>query len=348
MTDKNSLLSFIARRHTVGREDVATSALSYILSHLKSARCALSDFLSDDGPRLQVAKAAPWGAEAVAAIPDLACFDEYDNLVALIESKFWASLTHHQPVTYWKRLPDDRPAVLLFLAPAYRIDSGGLWDELVGRLCRAGHELGNPERRENLVTASAKISERRLMLTSWDLLLGKLAQKAWEGRDCQASFEIAELKGLADDVTASENPRHDENLKKLIAKAVKRVEQCGWANTDGLTVGQGLGYYGRYLRLAGAFAWLGIDNETLKQNPGRPLLLTFQTYHGAPLSVDEVRDRLGALAKPGSGWRSKQIYVLIPLPDGTDTEATCNAIVAELVRISKLIDPDGPTYREAR
>ena len=38
MPDESSLLSFIARYHTYGREDVATDALSYILSHSHSAR----------------------------------------------------------------------------------------------------------------------------------------------------------------------------------------------------------------------------------------------------------------------------------------------------------------------
>ena len=179
---------------------------------------------------MPVARAKPWGADALGAIPDLACYDEDGKLVALIESKFWAGLTHHQPVTYWEKLPVDRPAVLLFLAPAWRISSGGLWDELVGHLRSAGHELGRADRRESLITASAKIGQRRLMLTSWDLLLDRLAQKAKDDCDNQASFEIAELQGLATDVTAAENPRHDENLKKLIADAVKRVEQSDWAN----------------------------------------------------------------------------------------------------------------------
>ena len=199
--------------------------------------------------------------------PDLACFDENDDLVALIESKFWAPLTRHQPVTYWEGISVDRPSVLLFLAPKYRIDRGYLWAELTDRLRVAGHELGPTEKRSCHVVASATVGERRLMLTSWDLLLDKLAKKTSDDRDSQASFEIAELQGLAADVTATENPRRDENLKKLIADAVKCVEESGWANTDGLTVGQGHEFYGRYLRLAGAFAWFGIDYKACDKCP---------------------------------------------------------------------------------
>lgn len=344
MPDESSLLSFIARRHTNSREDVATSALSFILSHSNSAKQALSDFLSDDGAPLPVAQAKPWGAGAVRAIPDLALFDENCDLVALIESKFWAGLTHHQPVTYWERLPCKRPAVLLFLAPAYRVEPGGLWDELVRRLKRAGHHLGPAERSESLVTAPAKDGRRRLMLTSWDSLLGEMAQRAKNDGDNRASCQIAELQGLATDTTASENPRRDENLKKLIAEAVKRVEQSGWANADGLTVGQGDEYYGRYLRLAGASAWLGIDYMAVKQMPEKPVWLAFYKDPKAAVTQETVRSRLGDLAEPGFVWGKDCPCVPIALPDGVDTESTCDAIVAEVERVAKLIDPDGPTY----
>ena len=157
MADNASLLSFIARRHTVGREDVATDALSFILSRSNSAKQALSDLLGDDRGPLQVAAARPWGADALGAIPDLACFDEDDNLIALIESKFWASLTHHQPVTYWERLPVDRPAVLLFLAPDFRIDSGSLWEQLSRSAAQRGPRIGpcrKPQKSNNGVSQS--------------------------------------------------------------------------------------------------------------------------------------------------------------------------------------------------
>ena len=346
MADNASLLSFIARRHTVGREDVATNALFFILSRSNSAKQALSELLGDKRGPLQVAAARPWGADALGAIPDLACFDDNDDLVALIESKFWAGLTHHQPVTYWERLPVDRPAVLLFLAPDYRIDSGSLWEELVNRLQDAGHKLGPAESRKSLKKASAKNGQQRLILTTWNLLLEKMAMRAKEDADDQACFEIAELQGLATDVTASENPRHDENLKKLIAEAVKRVERSDWANADGLRVGQGYEYYGRYLRLAGASALLGIDYKAAKQMPGKSVWLAFYDDPDAPVDQETVLTRLGGLPEPGFVWGSDYTCVPIALPDGVDTEATRDTVVAELERVAKLIDPDGPTYRK--
>jgi hypothetical protein len=348
MAEDNSLLGFIAQRHTSDLEDVATNALSFILSRWTAKR-ALADFLGDERGPLHIAKAEPWRPNAHGAVPDLACLDGDDNLVALIESKFWAQLTDHQPVTYWQGLPDDRPAVLLFLAPDYRIDQGSLWDELVGRLRDAGHELDPDVRDESRITAPAKVGQRRLMLTSWELLLDRMAQRTKKDGDTQACFEIAELRGLADSAIAGDKPTRDKNLKRLIADAVKRVEQSGWANTDGLQTGEGHDYYARYLRLADASAGLRIDYKA-KKRMDKPLWAWFYddpADRADHVSVEAVRSSLGSLAED-LDWLSGDVCVPIVLPAGADREVTLDAIVAKLERVAKLIDPNGPTYREAQ
>jgi len=135
------------------------------------------------------------------------------------------------------------------------------------------------------------------------------------------------------------------NLKQLMAEAVKRVEQSGWANTDGLAVGQGRGYYARYLRLAGASAGLLIDYEAVKQMPDRPLWLWFYGDPADSVSVEEIRNALGS--KAGIGLESYPgVCVPIGLPEGVDRSATLEAIVAELECIAEIIDPSGPTYGE--
>ena len=348
MTDNDSLLNYVAQRSITGIEDAATNALSFILSRSSSAMETLSDFLGDACGPLPIATASPWGADAHGAVPDLACFDGDGTVVALIESKFWAELTAHQPVTHWKRLPDDRPAVLLFLAPDYRIDQGSLWDDLVDRLRDAGQELGPADSKEGAVTAAAKVGQRRLMLTSWEWLLGKMAQKAREDGDARTCFEVAELQGLASSVIAGDRPTHDENLKRLIAEAVERVKQSGWASTDGLAAGTGHGYYARYLRLAGASAGLRIDYEIVKQMPDRPLWLWFYGDNAASVSVEEVRSALGSEARPGLESCPGDVCLPIALPGGADRRATLEAMLAELERVAEIIDPHGPTYGESR
>jgi len=357
MAEAKSLLSLIARGYAAGREDAATEALCFFLSRSDSARAAFSEFIGSSGGSLPIAS---FRTQLLVngAFPDMACFDDDDNHVAFVESKFWASLTSNQPVTYWKALPDDRPAVLLFLAPASRIariDKGWLWHELVERLCGDGHNLGPVDWRESerLVTALSSDGQRRLILTSWDLLLDRLAQRTVKDADFRACFEIAELRGLAFDGIKYDRPVKDENLRQLIAEAVKQLEESGWANTEGLAVGgAGGGYYARFLLLGGAAAGLRIDYKAVKQM-GKPLWLWFWDKSTNPrksVDFDDVREKLaalGELAEPGLEWLSSDSAISLPieLPAGADREATLHAIVAEVERIAKIIDPDGPTYR---
>ena len=275
MPQESTLLSFIAQRHTLGLEDVVTDALFFILSRSTSSKEALSEFLGDEHGPIPIARVQPWATDAHGAIPDPACLDEDGIPVALIESKFWAPLTYNQPVTYWQGLPADKRAVLLFLAPDYRVDQGDLGDELEVSLRDAGHELSPADRDHGLITARSKDDQRCLVLTTWELIFDRMAQRAKEDGDTQACFEIAELQGLAASAIEGDKPTRDENLKQLIVESVKHVEQSKWADTNGLSVGQGFDYYGRYLRLAGAFAWLGIDYRAVKQMQGKPLWLSF-------------------------------------------------------------------------
>ena len=88
MTDNDTLLSFIAQRHTSGLEDVATNALFFILSRSDPARSALSDFMGDERGPLPIAKAQTWAAVEHGAEPDMVCVDEDENRVAFVEAKF--------------------------------------------------------------------------------------------------------------------------------------------------------------------------------------------------------------------------------------------------------------------
>ena len=123
MTNEHTLLSFIARRYIAAREDAATDALGFILNRSEVARKALTDILHEQVPNiLPVATVKNQFSDADGGVPDVACFDAAGQVQAFIEAKFSAPLTHHQPNTYWQRLPPDRATALVFLAPADRLD----------------------------------------------------------------------------------------------------------------------------------------------------------------------------------------------------------------------------------
>ena len=349
MTDDQTLLGFIARWHNIGLEDAATDALYFILSRSKIALETLADFLGDGQSPLQIEDAQPWWAIEFGAVPDLACIDASGNVVALIESKFWASLTKHQPVTYWEALPADKPSALLFLAPDDRVNpdsQDSLWKELLKRLGRAGHELDISHLGCNLKTATGKEGHRRLVLASWSLLLDLVAQQVSAAGDQRTSFEIDQLRGLAETAIAGDHPRRDENLRTLVKEIVKRVEQSGWADTNGLLVGNGNDFFVRYLRLAEADAWLGMDRRITDQMPDKSLWLSFYPSSTPRVELDEVRSRLGNVDLQSFAWRPNEICIHIELPVGANQEKTLDAAVSRLVQIAKLIDPQGPTYAD--
>ena len=153
--------------------------------------------------------------------------------------------------------------------------------------------------------------------------------------------------GLAIDAIKDDDTARDVNLRRLIADAVKRVRESGWANTDGLNVGGSPGnHYARFFRLGGRITGLRIDYRAEKQMR-QPLWLWFwedTSDQHSSVGFDEVRDKLGASAEPGLEWLPKDVCIPIDLPAGAGREARLDALVGELKRIAKIIDPYVPTY----
>lgn len=113
-------------------------------------------------------------------------------------------------------------------------------------------------------------------------------------------------------------------------------------------MGTGATYYARYLRLAGAPAGLRIDYEDEKQRPDRSVCLWFGHEQNARLSVDDMARLLDRAGESELEWRGTEVLLPMVMPAGADGQATVDTIVAELERIARILDPDGPTYRDAR
>ena len=349
MTDDDTLLAYIAQRYIFGKEDAATDALAFILSRSDAARRAFADFLAAGASdRPAIVQVSTRHTLPSGAIPDMACFDESGKTLAFVESKFWAQLQPHQPVEYWKALPADAPSVLLFIAPDCRVSAtADLWPELVRRLAEAGCELGESEKSDGLITALAKHAPRRLMLCSWESLLERLAQSALAAQDAPASYDIAQLQGFAKSVIRGQTLPEDDAVKYIVGQAVSRAVQLGWADTSGFAAGIGAGFAGKYLRLGGAYAWLG-KIDRMSRELGIPFCLTFGGFGAAPARgpTDVVRDRVASLECPDAGGIIGGLWLPLAVPADAGNEAAVHAIVGQMVEIGLLIDPDGPTYRK--
>lgn len=135
--------------------------------------------------------------------PDLAGYDESGREHVLIEAKFEAKLTKHQPGTYlkrlrrqsgrsWRLLGRRQPSVVLFVAPAERHEK--IWEELRDRVSniklRPGHE------KETVRSAAVGDGACWLMLTSWKALLDRM--QAGVSADSVVGAAIWELRWLVD------------------------------------------------------------------------------------------------------------------------------------------------------
>ena len=342
MTTEHTLLSFITRRYTTRREDAATDALGFVLNRSAVARKGLSALLEEAVPGISpVASLQNQFAVTDSAFPDLACFDADGEIQALIEAKFWASLTHNQSNTYWERLPSDAPSALVFLAPTERLDD--LLVAVPAGLTKIGVYLKEVNRGSDLIVLRDNMSQRHLILISWAELLTRLEQSATEGRDWQALFELTQVGGIASSEYQENDVTKDKVLRALISDAIAQARQKGWVNTDGLSHGGSDAFPGRYFRLAGAYAFLGVHHEAWKQT-GKPFWLVFGEFGSAPgeVTTAQVHERMGSRGCTGKfNWNDGEYRVTLDLhPAGIDLDARVQFIVDQLQDIARQINPE--------
>ncbi|MYC94028.1 MAG: hypothetical protein F4X14_03580 [Caldilineaceae bacterium SB0661_bin_32] len=177
-------------------EDAVVEALGHILSRSEAARSALASTLREGGTAVgTIAGVRSEDTDVEGERPGLAGYDGEGVVRALIQVVCWADLTPGQPNAYFKGLPLDRPAALLFIAPAARL--AALWPEL----CRRADEqftIIGATTPGDLRAATVSGGERRLMLTSWNALLELMERVVSGAGDVEAEAGIGQLLGELD------------------------------------------------------------------------------------------------------------------------------------------------------
>ena len=341
--DDTSLLAHLAYKFG-GGETVATEALGYILGRSRAAREALRDMLkvggADVGPleRVETRDASNVdGRRGVGPLErvetevvgkkrdriDLAAYDEADAERVLVEVKFGADLSDNQPAEYLRRLPvDGNVSVLLFVAPESRLET--LWPEIRDMAKRGGFALNDVSETGRLRAAAVAGGNRRLMLTSWRLLLEAMRSRAAADDDSSAEQDLRQLNGLCEQEDAAvfrplleteigpEFPSHRmPDFRRLVDDATELLVQEGRAETQGLKATPLTTGYGRYLRIGRKEAWLGVSQELWAQKGKEqtsiwiqfdddtfPLRLRTGVDYGEVLKdlVNQLRDRADLLA----------------------------------------------------
>ncbi len=281
MAEIDTLLAHLSPSFTSQTENIAVEALGYVLNKYSGSREGLDDVVRSGVRNVKpVVKVRTQASALDGTRPDLVGVDEDDAERVLIEAKFWAELTPRQPHAYLDRLPDDGPAVLVFLAPEDRIMS--LWPELRSRTLRAGKTLSDVDAERKCVSVDG--TQRHLLLVSWSGLLDRMSARTRDEQDAEA--DIRQLRGLADFAEEGRfrpirNPheefgpdsRHMRDMKRMIDAATERGIKDGWASRKGLNRTPRSYGYGRYLKLGGRVVWFGIHTGRWEQDGETPLWL---------------------------------------------------------------------------
>ena len=145
-----------------------------------------------------------------AEIPDLSGYDKNGKEVIILETKFWASLTVNQPVTYLNRLSEN--GILVFICPDLRKLS--LKGEIISVLEKEKIEYNDSD--EKLI----RIGNKNIIIYSWDTILNTLKNDI-DNSEFDVLSDINQLKGLCEKIDSdSFLPITNEDLSPSIPRKI--------------------------------------------------------------------------------------------------------------------------------
>jgi hypothetical protein len=342
--EMSNLLAYLAKSMTVQTENLATEALTYILQKSTEARQALLELLEPFSITGDLHFANQVYTNG--AIPDIVGFNEVQESVCIIEAKFWASLTDHQPNDYILMLPATTPSVLLFLAPDKRFDT--LWWELKHRIPNLTNEV------KNSVMRSAWIdTNRRLALISWRTLLSTMLTHLEREGALALQGDAKQLLGLCmqadqdaflplrSEELSPEIPRRLLQYHELVDEVVVHGRQQNLFNTDKLKAsGTNIGY-GRYFNYGGYLFYLCIDFSRWSASYNTPM---WARVYGKEWNISSEKRKAAIALQPlqNSGrlfiGADELAHVAISLPLRAEKDSVINTILSELAAIKGLLD----------
>ena len=350
MAEDLTLLAYLVPKLTSRSEDTATDALAFILNKSAACRAALDSFLKDADFNLEpIARVETQVTYQDGSRPDMVGYDRSGAKRLLVESKFWATLQEGQASGYFRQLQE--PGALLFIAPDSRIDT--LWAE-IRRQMESGEQSVRLEEveAENRARRSKVVgTDKRLMLISWDLLLGTLAVATAD--DARIASDIQQLRGLArhQDEEAFQPirpeevglvlPRRIRGLNRLIDDLVDaRGVPGGWMTTAGLRATPQREGYGRYFRFVDASSGNTIQGDLFvcvnyhrwANSAETPLWLWIGP--GVPIGIGKLRDVVPSLVETAGSGTDMPIF----LRTGVEYENVLNDVVGQVRTVLDMID----------
>jgi hypothetical protein len=253
--------------NSLQKEVVATNALHYVLQHSPAAREALGELLAEafsmigDNLSEPLAIQNQWVA-ANQSRPDLTVIDAHGERRVLLELKFFAELTAHQPLGYLKSLPHTGPGLVLFIGPASYLPS--LW-HTVRQACLAstpGSLTTVPLPTGSDYFEIARFTGYHLVgALNWQALLNRLDQHMTNQPTGALPSDLLQLRRFVERIEAMPAwlPLQEDDLsahhglrlvqyRTLLDAAVTQACQTGNVH-DAKPPVPGIGWYGRYVTL---------------------------------------------------------------------------------------------------
>ncbi|HET7480146.1 MAG TPA: hypothetical protein VFJ72_11585 [Rubrobacteraceae bacterium] len=344
----DSLFGHLASRFSGQTENIATESLNYIINRSSVARRAFLQFVAQ--ANVELPDTLLFQTQAVGddnAIPDLVGTDSESRQVLLVEAKFWAGLTGNQPVTYLKRLPSQADGLLLFIAPALRLDT--LWSEL---LRRCQDESVAIEQSPNDIAQDFREVRvghtHTLALTSWRAVLAYILRVLETEGEYRAVSDVQQLQGLCERMDSgaflplrSEELTSDTGARvrqycEIVNAAISQAREADIASTEGLRPTSGPGFYGRYLRLQGHQCHLQFNADLWGRLRATPLWLRIDHLQSKPW----MKDALASLEReqpprliPGD----RDLLVPINLPTGIEKQEVVSAVFKQMKEVAELL-----------
>lgn len=360
-TMNETLFAHLATRFGPPPENLATEALGYILRRSALARDAVRDLLRGVGvvvPSSLIYRNQVAGGDE--AQPDLVGFDDQGNQRLIIEAKFWAGLTSHQPVTYLDRLPHDGGA-LVFVVPAARITL--IWGELLRRCLDAKLSVQESQTSIPDVRQGALGDGRKLALVSWRALLDPIGFRLEAADDRRTREDLVQLRGLCERMDAEAFlPVTSEELTtqiyrrviefgRLVDEVCTALAHRGIANMKGLRATAGNGYSGRYLRLRGVGCFLVCDIRKWMKFAPTPLWLS---VYGVKWDASDLAATRRALAPLESATPPRVFMagdgfptVALQVPVGAERDIVVKSLLDQVIVVADFLGSLGAVEQPA-
>ncbi len=344
----DSLFGHLALRFQSHPENIATEALSYILSRSKTAKNAFLELIS--GENFCFESNLSFSTQVSSndqSRPDIVGQNEYGEKPIIVESKFWAGLTENQPLSYFDQLPASKEGLLLFVAPAKRFNT--LWPELLER-CNKRYQIAETTKNHSEYWSTEVTDGKYMGLLSWRHLMRCLQLELKNHGEMNQLSDASQLLGLTermDDLAfmpirseelSPEQARRYCDFASLVDDIASKTEQLGYCSMKGLRPTGGPGFYGRYLKCGNTGVYLSFDARKWSHINNTPLWLSI---HGVEWKDKELSRR--ALSGYQASNPAKAIVLddefLIPLrlPIGEEKDEVVKDVARQIKGVWELL-----------